>query len=460
MTAGVLFSDQQTIGKKKGADDMKKWFFPGLLGITLLLCGCAMRTAEEMYVLPRRSQEYAQLQTAIDSAMYGLTFSAPQSGDNQQTVQMADLDGDGEEEYLVFAKGATEKPLQILIFKERSDGSVYTMETIGTNGQAFEQVEYVDFDDEPGLELVIGQQLSNQILRSVAVYSFSDGDAKLLLMNSYSKFLTCDLDQNGLSELLVIRPGEAESKNGLAVLYASINGDIYRSVETEMSSYPSQIRRIMPSVLQGGTPAVYVASAVENDTIVTDVLAMQSGKFTNIALKSESDIRIRTLNNYYIYPVDINEDNILELPALMTMKPVSLWSDEDQKYLLRWFSLDENGWEVDKCFTYHNFSGGWYLVLGDSWASRVSVEQGDNVFTFYLWDTSYQGFEILFQISVLTGSDRDKEATENGRFPLYRTEGVAYAAKLETGAANYNITEESLVNAFHRIRDDWQIAEN
>ena len=34
---------------------MKKWFFLGFLGIVLLLSGCAMRTVEEMYALPRRS---------------------------------------------------------------------------------------------------------------------------------------------------------------------------------------------------------------------------------------------------------------------------------------------------------------------------------------------------------------------------------------------------------------------
>ena len=78
----------------------------------LLFSGCAMPTVEDMYALPKRSQEYSHLQTAIDTAMYGMSYSAPRSGDNQQTVQMADLDGDGVDEYIVFAKGATEKPLQ------------------------------------------------------------------------------------------------------------------------------------------------------------------------------------------------------------------------------------------------------------------------------------------------------------------------------------------------------------
>ena len=211
----------------------KRTLFLMILAMTaLLFTGCAMRTVEEMYALPKRSKEYGDLQIAVDSAMYGLTYSAPRSGDNQQTMQMADLDGDGENEYLVFAKGASEKPLQILIFKKEADGTVRTMETIGSNGMNFEQVEYVQFDERPGYELVIGLQVSDQVLRSVAVYSFADGDAELLLLNSYSKFLTCDLDENGRQELMVLRPGEAESDSGMAVLYSTQDGQIVRSVET------------------------------------------------------------------------------------------------------------------------------------------------------------------------------------------------------------------------------------
>ena len=99
--------------------------------MAMLLGGCAMRTVEDMYRVPRRSEDYNNLQSAIDSAMTGLEYAAPVSGENQQTVQMADLDGDGMQEYLLFARGKSEKPMHILIFR-RNGQSYQLMERIET----------------------------------------------------------------------------------------------------------------------------------------------------------------------------------------------------------------------------------------------------------------------------------------------------------------------------------------
>lgn len=438
---------------------MKKRILLLTLLTALLLSGCAMRTVGEMYTPPKRSEEYKELQAAIDTAMYGLTFSSPQSGENQQTVQMADLDGDGMDEILVFAKGASEKPLQVLIFQQDKEGNVRTMDTIGSNGLAFEQVEYVEFDERPGCELVVGIQVSDQVLRSVAVYSFHNGDAELLLLNSYSKFLTCDLDLNGRRELMVFRPGEAETERGMAVLYSSWNGQIERSVETELSASTARIRRILPGKLQGDVPAVFVASSANVNEIVTDIFALVDGRLTNISFSSEADTSIRTLRNFYVYADDIDNDGVVELPSLITMKPVSLWRDEEQKFLLRWFSLDAEGWEMDKMFTYHNYVGGWYIQLDGSWASRASVDQGENFYTFYVWNESYDRATELFTLYILTGANRDEEVTKEGRFALYRSEGVAYGASLADAAAQYNLTEENLTACFRLIRQDWQTGE-
>ena len=440
---------------------MKKKILFLLLSLTaLLLTGCAMQTVEEMYAVPKRSAEYSSLQFAIDAAMVGRTYAAPVSGDNQQSVQMADLDGDGVEEYLVFAMANSDKRLQVLIFRQEEDGACSLWEVIESSGAAFEQVEYIHFDQVPGCELVIGSQVSDQVLRSVSVYSFSKGTAEQLLMVGYAKFLTCDLDGNDCKELLVLRPGEAEATRGMAVLYSSRGGQIERSVETELSKEVTHIRRITASKLQDGTPAVFVASSVDEKAIVTDIFALKEGKFTNISFSTEADTSIQTLRNFYVYAEDIDEDGVLELPSLLTMKAVSHWEDEEEKFLLRWFAMDLDGREVDKLFTFHYYVGGWYVQLDKEWASRVSVEQGSGVYIFYMWNESYQEATPLFTIYVFTGGTRDEDAVKDGRFAVYRTEGVAYAGKLEPAAAEYGITEEYIINSFRLIRKDWRAGEN
>jgi len=438
----------------------KRILLLSLVTVTALLFGgCAMRTVEEMYALPKRSEEFNEMQSAIDTAMYGMTYASPQSGENQQTVQMADLDGDGTDEILVFAKGASEKPLQVLIFTQDENGRVRTMETIGSNGLSFEQVEYVDFDDQPGLELVVGIRVSDQVQRSVAVYTFKNGDAELMLMNGYSKLVTCDLDQNGRSELMVLRPGEQETRRGMAVLYHYNSGQIERSAEMALSESHENIRRIMQGKLQNGVPGVFIASAVDQYAIITDVLTIKNNQLINIAASGDVNTSVETLRNYYVYAEDIDEDGIVELPSIIAMKPVSQRTHEEEKHYLRWYAFDDNGWEYDKLFTFHNYVGGWYLQLNGSWASRVTIEQSNGVYTFYLWDESYQSATQLFTLYVFTGSTRDEEAVKDGRFPLYRSEGVAYSAKLAEGSAEYDITEDYLTESFRLIRQDWQTGE-
>jgi len=438
----------------------KKILLTLLLMLTAwLFGGCGMRSAQEMYALPRRSQEYSQLQAAIDSAMVGLTYSAPTMGDNQQPVQMADLDGDGVDEYLIFAADNSTRPLKVLIFVETENGDCRLVETIESNGSAFEQVEYVEFDDRPGCELVIGRQVSDAVLRSVSVYNFRGGSAEQQLLIGYSKFLTCDLNQDGCSELMVLRPGEGEIQRGMAVLYSWLDGQIQRSVETELSRDPSNIRRISQGVLQDGTPAVFVASAVDDSAIVTDIFALQEERFANIAYSAEAETSIRTLRNYYVYAEDIDEDGIMELPGLIPMKPISEWQSSDQDFLLRWFSVDADGREMDKRYTFHNFTEGWYMELPSALATRVTVDQRNQTCYFNVWDPFFEQTDLLFTVYTLTGSSREEDAVSDGRFLLHRTETVVFAAKLEYGAAEYEISEEMLKERFRLIRQDWRNGE-
>lgn len=429
-----------------------------LCATVLALSGCVTMTVDQMYALPKRSTKYSDLQTSIDGAMAGLEYAAPTSGENQQTVQMADLNGDGEDEYLLFARGTDEKPLRILIFGR--DGESYVLlETIESLGSAFQLVEYVNMDDKPGVELIVGRSVSEQVMGAVSVYTFSSGQAEQLMSVSYTQFVTADLDSNGLAELMVIAQGAAEEANAVAFLYSYHTGTMIRSAEVSLSAPAANVKRIMVSGLSGGIPAVYVASALEENAIITDVFALKEGQFTNVSFSNESGTSVQTLRNYYIYADDLDDDGELELPSLINMTTAQSRSGDGMQYLIRWYTMAIDGSEVDKMHTFHNFDAGWYVLLDSSWAHRTLVSQDGSTYTFYLWDEAFTQADKLLTIYALSGSDREEAAVADGRFILHRGDGVNYCAKMEDVMVSGGMTQETLIDHFRLIQLDWKTGE-
>lgn len=429
-----------------------------VLCLALLLTGCTLRTVDEMYRLPRRSETDDHLQSAIDSAMQGLNYAAPIAGENQQTVQMADLSGDGEVEYIVFARDTVNKALRVLIFDHVED-TFALVSVIESHGSAFEMVEYADMDDQPGLEMVVGRQVSDQVPRSVSVYTFAGGTPEQLMTANYLKCLTCDLDVNGKTDLMLIQSGETDADSGVVTLYSYGDGEMERTREVRLSASADSVRRIMTSRLESGESAVYVASSLDESAVITDVFTLRNGKFSNISASRESGTSVKTLRNYYVYADDIDSDGVLELPNLITMRPIQNSTSAEQQYLIRWYAMDITGEEHTKRHTFHNYVGGWYLELADGWADRVSVVQAGSSYWFYVWDVTFENAEPVFSVHVLTGADREEAAEKDNRFVLHRAEGVIYAARLENGAPDYQITKENLISWFHLIYQAWKTGE-
>ena len=429
-----------------------------LLLLASIFTGCSMRTVDEMYRLPQRSRRDDNLQSTIDEAMNGLHYAAPIAGENQQTVQLADLNGDGEVEYIVFARDTANKAIRILIFSQLQD-DFRLAAVIESHGSAFEQVEYVDMDGKPGMEMVVGRQVSDQILRSLSVYNFSDGAPEQMMTASYLKYLTCDLNEDGKTELLLIQPGESDADRGVVTLYSHDKGGMQRSKEVLLSASASSVRRIMTSRLESGENAVFVASSVDESAVITDVFTVRDNNLANISFSRESGNSVQTLRNYYVYADDIDGDGVLELPSLITMRPIRSSTSAGQQYLIRWYSMDINGQKHTKRHTFHNYVGGWYLELEDGWAERVSVIQASGSYWFYVWDVNFENAELAFSIHVLSGPDREEAAEMDNRFVLHRSEGVIYAARLESAAADYLITNEDLTPCFHLIHQAWKTGE-
>ena len=284
--------------------------------LCLLLSGCFVKTVDELYTLPRHSDEYDNLQMAIDEVMAadGCSYSAPVSGSNQQSVQLADLDGDGEEEAIVFARTAGEKPLKAYVF-DKKDGAYQNVAVIEGNGTAFARVEYVDLDGETGQEILIGRQLTDQVLQSVSAYALENGEIVELMTASYSQFTTCDLDNDGRADLFVLR-FDAETHRGAAELYRYRTDQMQRGPEVSLAHDAASVKRIMTGFVAYNIPAVFVTSAAEEDTLETDVFIFRGGTFQNLSSLDETP---QTVRNPFAYACDINSDGLVELPELVSL---------------------------------------------------------------------------------------------------------------------------------------------
>jgi hypothetical protein len=394
----------------------------------------------------------------IDEAMVGMDYSAPRNGEHQQTVQMADLDGDENREYLLFAKSDADKSLHILIFTQQ-DGKYLLKDTVDCTGSYFERVEYAQMDGKGGLELIVGSQLAGQIPKSVSVYNYGQGTINTVLTTNYTEFLTCDLDADQNRELMLLTPGTTEATKGVVTLYSMAGGMMERSNEVAMSAPSNMLKRIISGNLHGGIPAVFVGSIVEESTIITDVYALVDGVLTNVSLSGESETGTLTLRNYYVYADDIDGDTEVELPALIPMKPVDERSADNKQHLIRWFSIGLGGLTADKMFTYHNYAGGWYLELNPQWIHRLSVVQEGSAYSFYLWDENYENAELVFSVYALTGQNREEQAQQDNRFVLHKTETTIYAARMEVASGVLQISPEDLIKGFHMIRRAWNTGE-
>ena len=428
--------------------------------LTLLLSGCFVKTVDELYTLPRHSDEYDRLELAIDAVLNGQSaaYSAPVSGPNQQSVQLADLDGDGQEEAIAFLKAAGDRPLRACIFS-RMDGDYHLTDVIEGDGTSFASVEYVQLTGQPGIELVIGRQLSTDVLQSLSAYSYSDGHVAELMNANYSEYRVVDLDGDGRKDIFLLR-FEAEQPQGIAELYRWQAGQMEREKEAYLTAGASLVKRILTGNLMKDIPAVFVSSAYEDTGLVTDVFAFQNGVFQSVTMR-EAESPVSTVRSYYVYASDIDGDGLIELPQILPL-PSAEGSDENDS-AISWYNLDLDGRSMPKLTTYHSFSGGWFLKLPDRWQNQFCITRGaeaDGVhgYAFSQWEDGRRT-ELIFTIYAFSGENRNESASADGRFILAEKGDITYAAKLGTGKWAEELSADRLRDMFHFIHIDWNSGE-
>jgi hypothetical protein len=290
----------------------------------------------------------------------------------------------------------------------------------------------------------------------VGVYSYREGKAKLVMSTSYMKYLTCDLDADGISEMLVLKPGVTDAEYGAAALCSIANGVGSRSEEVQLSCPIDQISQIQTGLLSDGTYGVFISGTEEDAGVLTDVLTLSQGDLKNAALDSKTGTRMEPLFGFQVYPGDMNGDGAIEMPELVKARDPN--GTLNQR-IIRWYDLSSQGAETDCLYTYHDFENGWYLELADSWLGALRITREGNAVSFYQENLAEEKVEKIFSVYILTGQNREENAVIENRFTLHKGDNVIYAARLEVASGALSITQENLISSFRLLSQAWKSEE-
>lgn len=459
--------------RQKGERDMKRAF--KYLGRTLasvlavmMLSGCSgfklSFSPQDLYCLPALPAKYTELNNRINEILNsGAEYAAPTSGANIQSVQLVDLNGDGREEALAFFRNSNdEKPMKIYIFDAKGD-TYEQVDLIEGSGTAIYSIDYKDLDGDGRKEIAVGWKAATE-LQVLEVYALGDNGAKMLLRTNYVRYTIQDMNRDQRQELLVL---QSDEEGGIADYYGwQVDGSLTRQSSARLSvtmAELSQQGRVTKGCLRDDVPAVFVTGVTELSGTVTDVLALRNGELSNIVLSEQTGVSKLVHPFCGLYPVDINNDGLTEVPSPARLPTVS---DEDAPaQRIDWLSYDEGGGGEVALRTYHCVEDGWYLQMPESWTDHIyvtrSTSQDESGVTFYTWEEGEVPAPFL-RITAVTGANREINAVRGDRFLLSRQAKTLYTAELLEGndAWQYGVTADEVRAAFSLIQTEWIAGDN
>ena len=442
-----------------------------LLGglVSLLLTGCMIsRGVEELYVLPKLPEEYQTLSEQIAAILAGgAEYAAPTAGTNLQSVQLVDLNGDGEEEAVAFFRSnSEEKPLKIYIFQATGE-SYQQMSIIEGSGTAIQSIRYVDMDGDGVREILVSWRVSAEV-QALEVYSLQDLAAPLV-STAYTRCETADLDGDGLLELVVVRSDGSETGGSAADYYDwDAEGKSLQLRSTaKLSMTVAELQWMQNGALADGRAAVFltgvVTGAEETARAVTDILTDQQGELTNIVLSSSTGVSTEIFRHLNLQPADIDGDGATDVPMPALLPGAS---DEEPYWKIYWRSYAADGSPAREIITYHNQADGWYLLIPEEWDGHFTVRQvnasaTERAAVFYSVFGGLPDKELL-TICALTGTDREVQASRGGRVILRRQTGSIYTLAVSDAYSEWKwyVDQDSLRERFSVISAQWSTGEN
>lgn len=426
--------------------------------VITILSGCTIKTGDDLLSAPKPSEDYIVLQKQLDKELStGKVFSAPEAGTNRNTVQLVDLDADSdyqEEVVAFFRETAISGSFDIVIYKNEGDEYI-EMGRIDGHGSSIDAVEYPRLADIGAGGIAVSWKISNQLEKGLTVAKVENGEINVVLDTQYMHYFIADTNYDGLDEVFII----SRSNDRVTLKMYEINGsEMVLSNEVDLSSEIDSVAKVsIGEMLSSGISIAIDSRVVGEIGLITDVISLKNGKFTNLTINDENTSSMTTYRGINSYSTKLFNSNILYIPTVIAMRDSDMDNLATISYITNWTVYDLDNPTVNDLFTYHNISEGWYFDVSAMDYKNLVIERTTlsdvRVTKFSHIDENSHKSDI-FEIYVVDSITYNQTQFGSEFINLGTDYGYVYLAKNLYPDSIYRLGDNTIVTSFSIIKSE------
>lgn len=431
-----------------------------LLALTACNSNSIIRPADSLLTPPLYYDEYQGLVDSFRSLVGSETvFCNPYSGNYRSAITVKDIDGDSENEAVVFYKQRSaseinEQSINMQYF-DYINGEWVSLSEVNGHGDGVESVAFSDMDSDGILEVFVSWSTSTAGSGSfISLYKFDEPSTefKEVFGENCMTYLLLDVDGDKKDDIFYISQSvvmEVAQNNARVI---ALSGDsVVILGEAKLDPNVSRYTLTVPEKhASDGYFSVYVDALKGEHQMITEFLYWDytNSELCNPLLNIDTMSNTKTFRYETISSEDINGDGKLDVPAQTPLNTANTSSSETDVslasensgdvYLTTWKNFGINGEETVVANTLVNAADGYMIYLDEGELETLSIVSypARNCWVLYNKDSvTGELNEIYSVLKIKNGSSA--EALNEQYIPVItKDDETVYVYITENGTLN------------------------
>lgn len=407
----------------------------------LLLCSCNISVEDLMTAPSLTADQSAILDVIQQSNIERISLKYPISGDWRSPIQFFDLNGDGQDEAIVFYSVTQEINARIALLAKTDEEWIISSEYQG-DGTEVNSVQMLSGTDA---NILVEWGSVNPNNRQFGVYAYIEGELLIGFKEECSDILMGDFNDDGILEFYYVsaeKPGER-----FRLKYADDIGRGYSIIsEIELSAEMAALLSLKTVKNPDGQQLIFIDESIEGNSYATEVFALKNRKLSPAAAGGEFDIFSLSVRQTEL--ISRVFTNVSKTLMMVPSKVASRETISDETLWRYWYYVqnDSLGYYFA---TFVNAPLNMNVAIPDEWLETVTVAESEVEQRLFIFTDTGTG-ETIFEIKVLRIEDSQQTYEDEGFISIQRSVG-AYRYLYRAGEACSARNEKYIAEHFYGI---------